>query len=172
MAPASNSTDSSFYDQFKFIANTVEAAQVSEFLLGEDCFDDQLFTPGEKHLMRVLPLRSISEQDVICWYAEEAGKVVAAIIFVENELRCGGFRLEYFGVHRAYRHRGYGTHMLQRMFQYCNKQNGRYIETYTSDLPEYAKSRKLFEYFGFQLMCHLPHYYFPGEGKMVYYKLL
>jgi len=149
-----------------------QAGRVSDFLLGEHCFDDQRFTPGETDHLRWLPMRSLQDASVVCWFAEEAGEVIAAIIFVENEHRSGGYRLEYFGVHRAHRHRGFGWRLIERMFDYILENNGRYVETFTCDLPEYASARKLFERNGFQFMCRLPDYYYPGEGKLLYLRLL
>src|SRR5690606_39012295 len=114
----------------------------------------------------------LQEKHVSCWYTEEQGEVISAIIFVENEHRSGGYRLEYFGVHREYRHRKLGWQLIQAMFHYCQSQNGRYVETFTCDLPEYASARKMFERNGFAFMCHLPDYYYPGEGKLLYIKNL
>jgi GNAT superfamily N-acetyltransferase len=91
---------------------------------------------------------------------------------VENEHRSGGYRLEYFGVHRNYRHRKLGLKLLNAMIDYCRAHQGRYIETFTCDLPEYESARNLFLRNGFQFMCHLPDYYYPGEGKLLFLKRL
>ncbi|WP_168735936.1 GNAT family N-acetyltransferase [Cohnella fermenti] len=156
----------------KKVNSGTEAGRVSDFLLGEHCFDDQRFTPGETEQLRWLPMRSLQESHVNCWYTEEHGDVVSAIIFVENEHRSGGYRFEYFGVHRDYRHRKLGWQLIEAMFDYCRSQNGRYIETFTCDLPEYASARKMFERNGFVFLCHMPDYYYPGEGKLLYVKNL
>ncbi|MBP1932254.1 GNAT family N-acetyltransferase [Ammoniphilus resinae] len=158
--------------EIKWVQSGTEAGRVSDFLLGEHCFDDQRFTPGEIEQLRWLPVRSLQENHVNCWYTEEQGKVISAIIFVENEHHSGGYRLEYFGVHRSYRHQKLAWHLLEAMFQYCRSNNGRYVETFTCDLPEYASARKLFERNGFTYMCRLPDYYYEGEGKLLYLKML
>jgi len=36
----------------------------------------------------------------------------------------------------------------------------------------YASARKLFERNGFQFMCRMPDYYYPGEGKLLYLRVL
>lgn len=156
----------------KTVKSGTEAGRVSDFLLGDACFDDQRFTPGETEQLRWLPMRSLQENHVNCWYTEENGEVISAIVFVENEHRSGGYRLDYFGVHRDYRHRKLGWQLIDAMFSYCSSQRGRYIETFTCDLPEYASARKMFERNGFIFMCHLPDYYYPGEGKLLYIKTL
>ena len=160
------------YPEIKPVASGTDAGRVSDFLLGEHCFDDQRFTPGEEEQLRWLPIRSLQEHYVHCWYEEDNGNIISAIIFVENEHRSGGYRLEYFGVHRNYRHRKLGWKLLDAMIRFVTAHNGRYIETFTCDLPEYASARRLFERNGFQLMCLLPEYYYPGEGKLLYLKLL
>lgn len=158
--------------QIKKVNTGTEAGRVSDFLLGENCFDDQRFTPGETEQLRWLPMRSLQESHVSCWYTEDNGEVVSAIIFVENEHRSGGYRLEYFGVHREHRHRKLGWQLIEAMFAYCLSREGRYVETFTCDLPEYAPARKMFERNGFVFMCRLPDYYYPGEGKLLYMKNL
>jgi ribosomal protein S18 acetylase RimI-like enzyme len=158
--------------EIKQVKRATEAGRVSDFLLGEHCFDDQRFTPGETEQLTWLPIRSLKEPHVSCWYTEENGEVVSAIIFVENEHRSGGYRLEYFGVHRHYRHRKLGWQLIQAMFSYCESADGRYVETFTCDLPEYASARKMFERNGFEFMCRMPDYYYPGEGKLLYIKNL
>lgn len=160
------------FSEIKPVMNATEAGRVSDFLLSEHCFDDQRFTPGETEQLIWLPIRSLQEEHVTCWFEEEAGQIISAIIFVENEHRSGGYRLEYFGVHRLYRHRKLGLKLLNAMFRYCESRHGRYIETFTCDLPEYANARKMFECNGFAFMCHLPEYYYPGEGKLLYMKQL
>jgi ribosomal protein S18 acetylase RimI-like enzyme len=170
MALTERETTSEF--TIKQVKTGTEAGRVSDFLLGEYCFDDQRFTPGETDHLRWLPIRSLQEDSVICWYAEEDGEVIAAILFRENEHRSGGYLLDYFGVHRKHRHRGFGWQLLKQLFEFVAEQGGRYVETFTCDLPEYASARKLFERNGFQFMCLLPDYYYPGEGKLLYLKMI
>ncbi|MFD2114175.1 GNAT family N-acetyltransferase [Paenibacillus yanchengensis] len=160
------------FSSIRPVANGTEAGKVSDFLLSEHCFDDQRFTPGETEQLQWLPIRSLQEKHVFCWFEAEAGEIISAIIFMENEHRSGGYRLEYFGVHRNYRHRKLGYKLLQAMFQFCKSRKGRYVETFTCDLPEYASARQLFKRNDFQFMCHLPDYYYAGEGKLVYMKML
>jgi GNAT superfamily N-acetyltransferase len=174
MQTTSVSAPFDLYPELKPVKSGTEAGRVSDFLLGKECFDDQRFTPGETFQLRWLPMRSLEEAHVNCWYEEDkdSGEIIAAIIFVENEHRSGGYRLEYFGVHRNHRNRKLGYKLLEAMFYYCRAHNGRYIETFTCDLPEYEKARSMFERNGFRFMCHLPEYYYPGEGKLLYFKIL
>ena len=154
------------------VNSAAEASKVSAFLLGADCFDDQRFTPGEREQLLALPQLSLQDKHILCWYTELQGEVVSAVIFNENEHRSGGYRLEYFGVHRTYRRRRLGQLLIEAMLQYCVARNGRYIETFTCDLPAYGGARRLFERNGFVQLCHLPDYYYPGEGKLLYMKRL
>ena len=160
------------YPEIKPVLSGTDAGRVSDFLLGDHCFDDQRFTPGEVEQIRWLPVRSMVEDHIHCWYEEDNGEIVSAIIFQENEHRSGGYRLEYIGVHRAYRNRKLAYKLMDAMFKFCRAMQGRYIETFTCDLPEYASARKLFEQNDFKFLCHMPEYYYPGEGKLVYLKML
>ncbi|WP_020620935.1 GNAT family N-acetyltransferase [Paenibacillus daejeonensis] len=158
--------------KLRMVETIEEASAVSAFLLGPDCFDDQRFTPGEEEQLKLLPLQSIGQSHMNCWYEEDNGTVISAIIFVENEHRSGGYRLDYFGVHRSHRHQKLGWKMIDTMIRYCTGSGGRYIETFTCDLAPYQSARQLFERNGFTFICHLPDYYYPGEGKLVYMKML
>ncbi len=158
--------------QLRSVENKADAAQVSRFFLGEYCFDDQRFTPGEKEQLYSLPLRSLDEHHIQCWLMREDSGITAAVIFLENEHRSGGYRLEYLGVHREKRGLKLGHRLLHEMIKYCKYRNGRYIETFTCDLPEYEAARRLFEQNDFQFMCLLPEYYYPGEGKLLYLRPL
>jgi len=158
--------------QLHAVQTMEEAAAVSAFLLGPDCFDDQRFTPGEEEQLRMLPVQSIGLPHMHCWYEREDEQIISAIVFAENEHRSGGYRLDYFGVHRSYRQRKLGRRLLDAMIRYCIESDGRYIETFTCDLPPYDTARGLFERSGFEFICHLPDYYYPGEGKLLYMKRL
>jgi hypothetical protein len=61
--------------EIKSVKNGTEAGKVSDFLLGPQCFDDQRFTPGETEQLRWLPMRSLQEKHIHCWYSEEGGEV-------------------------------------------------------------------------------------------------
>lgn len=156
----------------KPVTSGTEAGKVSDFLLGKYCFDDQRFTPGELEQLRWLPMQSMQSKSIHCYFQELDDQVISAIIFIENEHLSGGYRLDYFGVHRDHRKKKLGLQLMQFMLKCCKDQNGRYIESFTCDLPEYEQARRMFLNSGFQIMCHLPHYYYPGEGKLLYMKML
>lgn len=158
--------------EIKKVTSGTEAGKVSDFLLGKYCFDDQRFTPGELEQLRWLPMQSMQNNTIHCYFQEYEGEVISAIVFIENEHLSGGYRLDYFGVHRSYRKQKLGLQLMNFMLDYCKEHSGRYIETFTCDLPEYEQARRMFLNTGFQIMCHLPHYYYPGEGKLLYMKML
>ncbi|GEM_PF-329721 len=173
MSPSQRTASHNLYKaEINPVQSATDAGRVTDFLLGEHCFDDQRFTPGEVEQLRWLPVQSLQEKHIQCWFVEEKGEVIAAIIFMENEHRSGGYRLEYFGVHRGYRSCKLGWQLIEAMFRYCVAEDGRYVETFTCDLPEYANARRLFERNGFVFMCHMPDYYYAGEGKLLYMKHL
>ncbi len=49
---------------------------------------------------------------------------------------------------------------------------GRYILTYTCDLPEYQPIQKMFRANGFELIGTYPNYYYEGEARLAFYKPL
>ncbi|WP_164821407.1 GNAT family N-acetyltransferase [Paenibacillus koleovorans] len=150
-----------------------EMARISSFFLSPESFDDTHHTPGEIEHFQKRPLQSLEDEHSYYWYVQdEAGGVIAVISFLQNDHRTGGYILEYVVVHREYRKAGLASQILDDMIQFISSIKGRYIETFTCDLEEYASIRRLFDRKGFARVGVQPDYYFPGEGKLLYYKML
>ncbi|MEK0313948.1 GNAT family N-acetyltransferase [Cohnella sp. 56] len=152
------------------IIDTREAADaVVAFLLSPQAFDDERPTPGEEEHFRTLPYMAL-EGKTIYWYATDAaGAVVAATGVAENEQRTGGYTWDYLVVRRDYRRGGLALRLAGEMLDCLTARGARFLVTYTCDLPVYDGVRRLFERLGFTLNGRLPHYYFDGEDRLIYY---
>lgn len=147
-----------------------EAKRVSEFLLSDYSFDDVHHTPGELHHFRTKPFLCLTQDRYYYLMAiDNRGELIGTISFLENEHHTGGYILDYLVVHRSCRHVGVATALMNQMTETLRSMSGRYIETFTCDMKEYEPVRKLFQKRGFRLLCHMPDYYYEGEGKMLYY---
>lgn len=150
-----------------------EAEHVSRFMLSADSFDDQRFTPGEVEQLTHHPLASVDMDHYDFVYARTVdGHLIGVISYMENEQKTKGYLLEYLAVHRDYRKMGIASALIDHMFEDVRNRKGRYIIAYTCDLPAYRSVQRLFLENGFRKIGMYADYYFPGEGRLSYYKSL
>lgn len=150
-----------------------EAARISSFFLSEWSFDDQRHTPGEMDHFRNGPFDSLKQQHHMYWYVEnDEGDIIAVTSCKENEHRTDGYLWDYLVVHRNYRRLGLARHLFAALENYILSIGGRYILTYTCDLPEYIAIQRMFKERGFEMIGRYPHYYYDGEDRLAFYKKL
>lgn len=155
------------------VSNEEEASKISSFFLSDVSFDDTRHTPGEIEHFQTQPLLSINSNDLYFQYiADEHGEIVGVISFRENDHKTGGFTFDYIVVHKAYRKHGIASKLIDSMLETVQAINGRYVLTYTCDTSDYEAIRNLFARKGFVQVGHLPHFYFEGEGQLLYYKAI
>ncbi|WP_158289435.1 GNAT family N-acetyltransferase [Paenibacillus flagellatus] len=150
-----------------------DARRISEFFLSEWSFDDRRHTPGEIEHFRHGPANSLSQEHHLYWYVEnETGDIVGVTSCKENEHRTGGFLWDYLAVHRQYRRYGIAGLLFEALQSYIRSIGGRYILTYTCDLPEYVPIQRMFKERGFELIGRYPNYYYEGEDRIAFCKKL
>ncbi|GAA3405687.1 GNAT family N-acetyltransferase [Paenibacillus hodogayensis] len=157
----------------KLMATEEEARRISAFFLSEWSFDDQRHTPGEIEHFRNAPSDSLRQRHHLYWYVEdESGEIVGVTSCKENEHRTDGYLWDYMVVHRQYRQSGVAGQLFRALESYIVSIGGRYLLTYTCDLPEYLPIRTMFERRGFEQIGRYPNFYYEGEDRLAYYKKL
>ncbi|MCD1260510.1 GNAT family N-acetyltransferase [Paenibacillus athensensis] len=170
---AINKLEASWVPRVQELNSEQNATRVSEFYLSEMSFDDQRHTPGELEHFRRAPLASLKERNHRHWYIEnEEGRIIAVTSCKENEHRTDGYLWDYLVVHRDYRRLGLASLLFQSLEAFVRKMDGRYILTYTCDLPEYKPVQKLFVMNGFVHIGTYPDYYYEGEARLAFHKKL
>lgn len=150
-----------------------EARRISAFFLSEWSFDDSNHTPGELEHFRNGPADSLRQRHHMYWYVEnEAGEIVGVTSCKENEHRTDGYLWDYMVVHRNYRKSGVAGQLYNALEGYIVSIGGRYLLTYTCDLPEYIPIQNMFSRRGFELIGRYPNFYYDGEDRLAYYKKL
>lgn len=159
--------------QVRLMSNEEEACRISSFFLSEWSFDDQAHTPGELEHFRHGPLDSLKQPHHMYWYVEDAGgQMIAVTSCKENEHRTGGYLWDYLAVHRQFRRHGLAHRLYDALEAYIRSIGGRYILTYTCDLPAYIPIQNMFRARGFELIGRYPNYYFEGEDRIAFCKKL
>ncbi|WP_158606570.1 GNAT family N-acetyltransferase [Paenibacillus ginsengarvi] len=150
-----------------------EARRISAFFLSEWSFDDARHTPGELDHFRHAPLASLQQRHHMYWYVENgAGDIVGVTSCKENEHQTDGYLWDYLVVHREYRRYGVARQLYSALEQYVISIGGRYLLTYTCDLPEYVPIQNMFVRNGFRQIGRYPDFYYDGEDRLAYYKKL
>jgi len=148
------------------------ADEAITFVLDHDVFATPL-TPGEIQVLRQDPYDSLEGQPSAYWFCRDATDRMAALIGIREHINHTGiYEMTCIAVSRALRQTGIGTRMLQAALQYIRDTGGRGMLVDTSDHPAYEPMRKLLIRSGFTRVGHLPSFYYPGEGTLLYYRLL
>jgi ribosomal protein S18 acetylase RimI-like enzyme len=158
---------------FKVISmqNEADARRVSDFFLSEHSFDDQRHTPGELVHFSQWPLESLNIPNHRHWYVEnEAGAIIGVISVRENEHQTGGYLWDYMVVHSNYRRMGIASRLFETMLEFVKAQGGRFVLTYTCDLPQYGSVQRMFRQLGFDQIGSYPDYYYEGEARLAFWK--
>jgi GNAT superfamily N-acetyltransferase len=155
------------------LSTEFDAKRITAFFLSAVSFDDQRHTPGEVRHFQLNPLDSLHQRNHKHWFIEnQRGDIIGVTSCRENEHQTGGFLWDYLVVHRNYRRMGIATHMFEALQAFAKAQEGRYILTYTCDLPEYLPVQRMFVERGFQLIGQYPGYYYEGESRLAFHKKL
>jgi ribosomal protein S18 acetylase RimI-like enzyme len=79
----------------------------------------------------------------------------------------------YWIATRADQHRrGHGRRLLQETERRILRMGGRRVYIETSSRPQYAPTREFYRACGYTELAHFEDFYRPGDGKLVYGKLL
>jgi ribosomal protein S18 acetylase RimI-like enzyme len=80
--------------------------------------------------------------------------------------------LYWICVQREQQSNGIGSNLLRRVEDAVCRQGARAIYLETSDSPAYQPAREFYERHAYKRVAHLPDFYAPGEGKIIYCKTL
>ncbi|MCI0477730.1 MAG: GNAT family N-acetyltransferase [Anaerolineales bacterium] len=80
--------------------------------------------------------------------------------------------LYWICVDRAQQCAGIGSQLLRRVEDDLRTRGARIIYLETSDSAAYTPARNFYEHHGYERVAHLDDFYAPGEGKVMYRKVL
>ncbi len=79
--------------------------------------------------------------------------------------------LYWICVERSQQRTGVGSQLLQYIEDKLRRRGARAIYLETSDSEAYTPARCFYERNGYERVAHLPDFYAPGEGKIIYRKV-
>ncbi len=104
--------------------------------------------------------------------ADVAGRPVGYTCYGEIACTVGSYDLYWIAVHADWRGRGLGRRLIAETEQRIAAAGGRRIYVETSARPQYEPTRRFYERCGYRAEAVLADFYAPGDGKVIFCKVL
>jgi ribosomal protein S18 acetylase RimI-like enzyme len=105
-------------------------------------------------------------------FAEEAGKVIAYSCFGPIACTRGSYDLYWIAVDNERRGAGIGSEILRRSEAAIARLGGSRIYVETSSRKQYEPTHAFYLRNGYREVAVLEDFYFPGDDKIIYLKIL
>lgn len=105
-------------------------------------------------------------------FAEDAGRVVGYACWGLIPATVGSYDLYWIAVQPELRGRGLGKKLLMETEKFIFDAGGRRIYVDTSSRQQYEPTRLFYEKCGYHQGALLKDFYAPGDGKIIYVKIL
>jgi len=106
------------------------------------------------------------------WLTYETEKPIAVAYFAPERMTSGTWNLYLIAVHADHQGCGIGAQLMDHVENFLRSKGERLIVVETSDLKEYALTRKFYEGINYIQEAHIREFYDEGEGKVVFWKKL
>lgn len=103
-------------------------------------------------------------------FADVDGKTIAYSCYGHIAGTDAGYDLYWIATHNQLRGSGVGKLLLEKTEELVREKGGRYLIAETSTLEKYLPTRKFYENNGYRNEAHVPDYYKPGDGRIIYIK--
>lgn len=104
--------------------------------------------------------------------AEADSSVAGYICYGPTPLTEGTWDVYWLAVAPEKQGRGIGGGLMESAEGEMKKAQGRLAIIETSSMPSYEKTRRFHRSHGYEVICHVPDFYAPGDGKLVMLKRL
>ncbi|MBN2450371.1 MAG: GNAT family N-acetyltransferase [Lentisphaeria bacterium] len=105
-------------------------------------------------------------------FAESGGRLAGYSAFGPIACTAGSWDLYWIAVHPDFQGQGVGRKLLERSEQRIREQGGRRVYIETSSRPQYTPTRAFYEKTAYTLETVLEDFYGPGDGKVIYCKVV
>jgi GNAT superfamily N-acetyltransferase len=105
-------------------------------------------------------------------FAEVEGEVAGYACYGPIACTRASFDLYWIGVRQEHRRAGLGRLLLARAEKRIRSLGGRRLYVETSSRPQYDPTRRFYLACGYRLEAQLEDFYAPGDGKVIFLKVL
>ena len=105
-------------------------------------------------------------------FAEQGGRVVGYTCFGPIPCTIASFDLYWIAVHDSCRGQGVGKALMRKSEECIAAMGGTRVYIETSSRAQYVPTRQFYFACGYQKAAVLADFYAPGDGKVIYLKVL
>jgi len=140
------------------ILRTIPEFKPSEVVIAEELIDSYL--------------DDLDESGYYVLIAEADSAIAGYICYGPTPLTEGTWDVYWMAVAPEKQGRGIGSALLESAENEIKKAQGRLSIIETSSMPSYEKTRRFHLSHGYEVVCHVPDFYAPGDGKLIMLKRL
>lgn len=105
-------------------------------------------------------------------FLERAGATIGYACFGPIPATRSSYDLYWIAVHASAQRQGLGARILAASEQAIAARGGTRIYVDTSSRPDYAPTRAFYHRSGYHVAADLPDFYAPGDGKVIFCKVV
>jgi GNAT superfamily N-acetyltransferase len=105
-------------------------------------------------------------------FAEAGGQVAGYTCYGPIACTKASYDLYWIGVHQGHRRAGLGRRLLARVEEQIRRLGGQRVYVETSSRAQYDPTRAFYLACGYRLEARLEDFYAPGDGKVIFLKVL
>ena len=149
----------------------IRSVKAEDIPLLEDVVDSSGLFPGE--MLSDMIGDSLDDCDSReYWLTYETEKPIAVAYFAPERMTKGTWNLHLIVVHADHQGSGIGALLMDHVEDFLRSKGERLLVVETSDLEEFALTRKFYERISYVKEAHIREFYDKGEGKVVFCKKL
>ena len=105
-------------------------------------------------------------------FAESAGIIIGYCCFGPIPLTLESFDMYWVAIMPGHQGSGLGRRLMHSAEDTIRGVGGTMVYADTSSRPQYLPTRNFYETIGYHQAAFLPNFYAPGDGKVIYCKIL
>lgn len=106
------------------------------------------------------------------WLTYETESPVAVAYLAPERMTSGTWNLYLIAVHSDHQGQGIGAKLMGYVENLLRSRDQRILVVETSDLDEFARTRRFYTDIGYSKEAHIREFYDEGEGKVIFWKKL
>jgi len=107
------------------------------------------------------------------WCVDMDAQIVLGLVYCSQErMTDGTWNLLLIAVRESEQGQGVGSRLTRRLEQTLSQRNGRVLIVETSALPDFDRTRAVYNRLDYVEVARIPEFYAAGEDKVVFWKRL
>ncbi len=155
---------------FRYLPEKDDCSKVRELVRKTGFFSDEEERVAIELIEEKLSLGSKSTYEFIL--AEKDGALIGYTCYGLIPLTKASYDLYWIAVEPAYQGGGIGRILLAMTEDKIRKAGGQQLYSETSSRDQYIPTRKFYQRCGYKKGADFRDFYYPGDGKIIFYKIL